>query len=162
MRDTGREAGTQAEGEAGSPWGARCETGSQDPGITTWAKWRCLTSEPPRCPKLQILDVRWWYEVLRLKLAFFWLLVGQIMFLCFSAIEISFFFFNFYLFMIVTERERERQRHRQREKQAPCTGSPTWDSIPGLQDRTLGQRQAPNRCATQGSRHWDFFYELSF
>ena len=27
-----------------------------------------------------------------------------------------------------------------------------WDSIPGLQDRALGQRQAPNRCATQGSR----------
>ena len=55
--------------------------------------------------------------------------------------------------MIVTEREkeRERQRHRQREKQAPCTGSPTWDSIPGLQDRALGQRQAPNHCATQGS-----------
>ena len=51
------------------------------------------------------------------------------------------------------ERERERQRHRQREreKQASCTGSPTWDSIPGLQDRALGQRQAPNRCATQGS-----------
>ena len=55
--------------------------------------------------------------------------------------------------MIVTQRarERERQRHRQREKQAPCTRSPTWDSIPGLQDRALGQRQAPNRCATQGS-----------
>ena len=49
--------------------------------------------------------------------------------------------------MIVTQRERERQR----EKQAPCTGSPTWDSIPGLQDHALGQRQAPNRCATQGS-----------
>ena len=49
------------------------------------------------------------------------------------------------------ERERERQRHRQREKQAPCTGSPTWDLIPGLQDRALGQRQAPNHCATQGS-----------
>ena len=64
------------------------------------------------------------------------------------------FFFHFYLFMIVTERERERegQRHRQREKQAPCTGSPMWDSIPGLQDRALGQRQAPNRCATQGSQ----------
>ena len=56
--------------------------------------------------------------------------------------------------MIVTE--RERQRHRQREKQAPCTGSPTWDSIPGLQDRALGQRQAPNRCATQGSRIANF------
>ena len=51
--------------------------------------------------------------------------------------------------MIVTD--RERQRHRQREKQAPCTGSLTWDSIPGLQDHALGQRQAPNCCATQGS-----------
>uniref|UniRef100_A0A8C0LDS2 NIF system FeS cluster assembly NifU N-terminal domain-containing protein n=1 Tax=Canis lupus dingo TaxID=286419 RepID=A0A8C0LDS2_CANLU len=61
------------------------------------------------------------------------------------------FFFNFYLFMIVTERERERQRHRQGEKQAPCTGSLTWDSIPGLQDRALGQRQALNRCTTQES-----------
>ena len=29
-----------------------------------------------------------------------------------------------------------------------------WDSIPGLQDRALGQRQAPNRCATQGSPIW--------
>ena len=37
------------------------------------------------------------------------------------------------------------------EKQAPCTGSLMWDSIPGLQDRALGQRQAPNHCATQGS-----------
>ena len=61
--------------------------------------------------------------------------------------------------MIVThrERERERQRHRQREKQAPRTGSPTWDSILGLQDRALGQRQAPNRCATQGSRRLEIF-----
>ena len=50
--------------------------------------------------------------------------------------------------MIVTqrERERERQRHRQREKQAPCTGSLMWDSIPDLQDHALGQRQALNRC----------------
>ena len=44
----------------------------------------------------------------------------------------------------------ERERERQREKQAPCTGSPVWDSIRGLQDLALGQRQAPNRCATQG------------
>ena len=66
-------------------------------------------------------------------------------------VDILFFLFNFYLFMIVTQREREGQRHRQREKQAPCTGSPTWDSIQGLQDRALGQRQAPNHCATQGS-----------
>ena len=62
--------------------------------------------------------------------------------------------------MIVTERERE-ERHRQREKQAPCTGSPTWVSIPGLQDRTLGQRQAPNCCATQGSLSVVFFMQLN-
>ena len=57
--------------------------------------------------------------------------------------------------MIVTarerERERERQRHRQREKQAPFTGSPMWDSIPGLQECALGQSQALNPCITQGS-----------
>ncbi|XP_048962664.1 uncharacterized protein LOC118353533 isoform X3 [Canis lupus dingo] len=49
-------------------------------------------------------------------------------------------------------RERERQRHRQREKEATCTKSPMWDSFPGLQDRALGQRQAPNRCTIQGSQ----------
>ena len=76
-------------------------------------------------------------------------------------VEITFFFFNFYLFMIVTERERERQRHRQREKQAPCTGSLMWDSIPGLQDHALGQRQAPNRCATQGSHLLGFLCTIS-
>ena len=60
------------------------------------------------------------------------------------------------------ERERERQRHRQRKKQAPCTGSPMWDSIPGLQDHALGQRQAPNSCATQGSRYFKFKRGQSF
>ena len=64
--------------------------------------------------------------------------------------------------MIVTERERERQRHRQREKQAPCPRSLMWDSIPGLQDRTLGQRQAPNHCATQGSPKLILFYDFYF
>ena len=58
-------------------------------------------------------------------------------------------------------RERERQRHKQREKQAPCTGSLTWDSIPDLQDRALGQRQAPNLCATQGS-HKIFFKKVIY
>nr|XP_055202086.1 nuclear autoantigen Sp-100 isoform X3 [Nyctereutes procyonoides] len=55
-----------------------------------------------------------------------------------------------------SQRERERQRHRQREKQAPCTGSPTWNSIRGLQYGTLGQRQALNHSATQGSSN-NFF-----
>ncbi|XP_072603816.1 E3 ubiquitin-protein ligase rififylin isoform X9 [Vulpes vulpes] len=31
-----------------------------------------------------------------------------------------------------------------------------WDLIPGLQDHALGQRQAPNHCATQGSPFWIF------
>ena len=55
--------------------------------------------------------------------------------------------------MVVTHRERERDIGRGRSRL--YAGSPTWDSIPGLQDRALGQRQAPNRCATQGSL---FFY----
>ena len=64
-------------------------------------------------------------------------------------------FFLKILFLCIHERHREReggrQRHRQREKQTPSTGSPMWDSIPGLQDRALGQTQAPNHYATQGS-----------
>ena len=70
------------------------------------------------------------------------------------------FFFNFFKFLFIydSHRERERQRHRQREKQASCTGSLMWDSIPGLQDRALGQRQAPNSCATQGSLNLVLFY----
>ena len=40
-----------------------------------------------------------------------------------------FFFLNLFIHDSHTERERERQRHRRREKQAPCTGSPTWDLI---------------------------------
>ena len=64
------------------------------------------------------------------------------------------FFLNFiYDSHTHTHTHTERQRHRQREKQAPCTGSPTWDSIPGLQDHDLGQRQVPNCCATQGSQY---------
>ena len=35
IHETHREAETQAEGEAGSLWRARCGTRSQDPGITT-------------------------------------------------------------------------------------------------------------------------------
>ena len=55
--------------------------------------------------------------------------------------------------MIVTEREREAETQAEGE-----AGSMHWepdvgfdDSIPGLQDRAPGQRQVPNRCATQGS-----------
>uniref|UniRef100_A0A8C0QKJ0 Coiled-coil domain containing 69 n=2 Tax=Canis lupus familiaris TaxID=9615 RepID=A0A8C0QKJ0_CANLF len=47
------------------------------------------------------------------------------------------------------ERERERGRDIGRGRSRLHAGSPTWDSIPGLQDRILGQRQVPNLCATQ-------------
>ena len=51
--------------------------------------------------------------------------------------------------MIDTERERKREREREAERQeegeaGSMPGSLTWDSIPGLQDRALGQRQALN------------------
>ena len=35
-----------------------------------------------------------------------------------------------------------------------------WDPIPGLQDRAMGQRQALNHCATQGSLDFIFKAEL--
>ena len=131
-RETETEA--EAEGEAGSMQGAQRGTRSWVSRITPWAERQALNCWATQGSPKMIL-----YE------------------LCYIRV-IYFFFFNFYLFMIVTERERERQRHRQREKQAPCTGSPTWDSIPGLQDRALGQRQAPNCCATQGSQITSFYY----
>ena len=40
-------------------------------------------------------------------------------------------------------------------------GSPTWDWIPGLQDHTLGQRQALNHCATQGSLKVKFYWNTA-
>ena len=62
-------------------------------------------------------------------------------------------FIYLFLFMIDTERERERERSRDTGggRRRLHAGSPTWDSIPGLRDRALGQRQVPNHWATQGS-----------
>ena len=51
IHESQREAETQAEGEAGSPWGGWHGTRSWDQ-VTPWAEGRCSTSEPPRCPNL--------------------------------------------------------------------------------------------------------------
>ncbi|XP_077736701.1 fibrous sheath-interacting protein 1 isoform X2 [Canis aureus] len=51
----------------------------------------------------------------------------------------------------VSHTERQRGRDTGRGRSRLHAGSPTWDSIPGLQDHAPGQRQAPNRCATLGS-----------
>uniref|UniRef100_A0A8C0LEZ0 Phospholipid-transporting ATPase n=1 Tax=Canis lupus dingo TaxID=286419 RepID=A0A8C0LEZ0_CANLU len=48
MRDTQREAETQAEGEAGAMPGARCRTRSHDPGITCCEWLRCCGGGEPR------------------------------------------------------------------------------------------------------------------
>ena len=57
MRDTEKEAETQAEGEAGSLRGPRCGTRSQDPGITPWTEGRCSTAEPPERPRT--MPLKW-------------------------------------------------------------------------------------------------------
>ena len=71
-----------------------------------------------------------------------------------------FFFFKdfIYLFIHDSHTERERGRDTGRGRSRLHAGSLTWDSIPGLQDRALGQRQAPNRCATQGSLYSHLFW----
>ena len=43
------------------------------------------------------------------------------------------------------EREREREREKGRGRSRLHAGNPTWDSILGFQDHTLGRRQALNR-----------------
>ena len=56
--------------------------------------------------------------------------------------------------------ERERGRDTGRERSRLHAGSLMWDSIPGLQDCALGQRQVLNRWATQGSPYVYFNKKL--
>ena len=53
-RDTVRETETQAEGEAGSLWGAQCGTRSRDPEVTPWAEGRAKLLGPRVPPALSI------------------------------------------------------------------------------------------------------------
>ena len=114
-----------------------------------------------------LFDSNTWFSIRIDSIRFFSICFDTFRFdsFCFDSIGFDSFRFYCFLFFLInlfiydSYRERERQRHRQREKQAPCTGSPMWDSILGLQDHALGQRQAPNRCTTQGSLY--LFLSLS-
>ena len=53
-------------------------------------------------------------------------------------------FKSFYLFIHERHKHRERGRDTGRGRSRLHTGSPKLDSIPGLQDHTLGQRQELN------------------
>ena len=118
-----REAETQAEGEAGSMRGARCGTRSRVSRITAWAEGRRPTAEPPRDPP-------------------FFSTLKKIFGIYYEFMYIIGFFLRFYLFMIDTEREKGRDTGRGRSRLH--AGSPTRAWIPGLQDHTLGPRQALN------------------
>ena len=60
-------------------------------------------------------------------------------------------FFSFFFFKVLFIHERHTERGRGRSR--PHVGSPMRDSILGLQDHTLGQRQVPNCWTTQASPH---------
>ena len=64
------------------------------------------------------------------------------------------FFLRFYLFTHERHREREREAETQGEGEAGSVQSTIWDSILGLQDHALGQRQALNLWATQGTPYF--------
>ena len=49
-------------------------------------------------------------------------------------------------------RDRERGRDIGRGRSRLHAGSPTQDSIPGLQDHALSRRQTLNHCTTQASQ----------
>ena len=70
IRDTEREAETQAEGEAGSTQGARHETRSRVSRITPWAEGGAKSLSHPGCPHLYVDDslVIWLSEVYWLKI----------------------------------------------------------------------------------------------
>ena len=63
---------------------------------------------------------------------------------CSASLAIREMQIKIHLFICDRNGERKREAETQEEGEAGG-GSPAWDLIPGLQDRALGQRQAPNR-----------------
>ena len=77
MRDTQREAETQAKREAGSTQRAPCGTQSQDSRIMPWAEGRRSTTEPPRRPPDRFLKVNQGSCLLLLASSFFFLMIRK-------------------------------------------------------------------------------------
>ena len=67
MRDTQREAGTQAEGEAGSMQGAQRGTRSQVSRIRPWDEGSAKLLSHPGCPKFKILVAFYIMKLLSLQ-----------------------------------------------------------------------------------------------
>ena len=53
----------------------------------------------------------------------------------------SLFFFKDFIYLFMIDSQRERGRDTGRGRSRLHAGSPTWDSIPGLQDHALGWRR---------------------
>ena len=146
MRDREREAEIQAEGEAGSPWGARYGTRSQNPRITTWTKGRRSTTEPPRLPKLKFLE-KLGRTLKNSAMKYFWTKRKM------HSRNISRKTklqrnVHFLKDLSIWDRSRtwvgEVGGQKERQKQASCwAGSPMRVSIPGPWDHDLSLRQMP-------------------
>ena len=78
------------------------------------------------------------------------------------ATQAALFFFlkRFYLF--IHERHTERGRNIGKGESRLHAGSPMWDSIPGLRDHALNQRQTLNRWATEASQEIIFLWGSKF
>ena len=50
-------------------------------------------------------------------------------------------FFKDFIYLFMRDRETERGTDVGRGRSRLHAGSPTWDSVPGLQDQALGRRQ---------------------
>ena len=65
-------------------------------------------------------------------------------------LSLSYFFLKDFIYLFMRDTERARGRDTGRGRSRLQAGSPMRDSIPGPQNHIPGQRQAPNRRATQG------------
>ena len=62
-----------------------------------------------------------------------------------------FFFLRFFIYLFMTDTHRDRNRDIGRGRSKLHAGNLMWDSIPGLQDHSLGRNAGAKPWATQGS-----------